>query len=151
MTDDHKKLVEALRIDADDLDVDPENDVQELRRSAQLERDAVAAIESLSEQAERAEAAVAQLNLQLQIESESNMIVAGERDSLKAERDDAVAEAIERCAKVCDAIWDEFKGAGGRANTFGAGAVRGKAGCALELARAIRALKPDAGGKGKDE
>ena len=66
-----------------------------------------------------------------------------EKTYTQAEVDILLAACIERCAKVCDAIWDEFKGAGGRANTFGAGAVRGKAGCALELARAIRALKPE--------
>ena len=72
---DYKALVERLRTMAQYSD----------KANRDIEREAVAAIESLSAQVERAEAAVAQLNLQLQIESESNMIVAGERDSLKTD------------------------------------------------------------------
>ena len=130
MNPEHKALVEALHGYNP-----PDRTIDEQRQMAEHIQQAAVAIESLYAQVERAEAAVAQLNLQLQIESESNMIVAGERDSLKAERTAAVDAALLWVARLRKLLPSH--------GTHGEEMIN----LCESIEGSLRALKPDAGGK----
>jgi hypothetical protein len=128
LTEDHKALVERIKRSA--MCVYIATEVGPATDMAECFRQAAAAIESLSEQVERAE----------------------------AERDAAVAEAIERCAKMCDAkadearkVWDDYtERCRLDPKNIGAGSTSWYQ-YYESCANAIRSLSPAAGDKRRDE